>query len=503
MGGDHWFDDLARRVAGHSLSRRSMLAWTARLGLTVVGAGLVGRGSGIAGRDAGSADAVSAGPLAAPATCTVSDTYGVLNVTATASSTDPAAPMTFTHAFYAEVGSGYTMSTLTVTPGGAPGSARDDDVLVRLSTSSQADHVGTARATFGPRLTGAGVSHAQFSTDGRSGAGAVDGRGVTPVAVGTTVRAPGSADAGSGFVPSVQQGVTGLLRAVQTQPDGCAPDPTSSQPVATCTRCQLTCRGAWFDCSVGAVQSSLAAGVSAPSAYLGAASQTCDTALQQCMSTCKSGGACCPDFCQGDAACCQSAWGCCPPSPHSQQPWSQVWPTCPRCGTPPWPSSAPQSIDAGPTTTPVAGTPATGTPTQTSTATPSPTTPPSPTSTSATPTPTVGLCSPRPDIRVTTKPGGPSAPGTLLVTVSVTRSAAAPGNTLRQLRFLTIRNASVEIGNQVTSAGGFAVPTAAGTQQATFVVRRQAAGQSVTVPFSVVDDCGAWETFVGGGPAAF
>jgi hypothetical protein len=95
------------------------------------------------------------------------------------------------------------------------------------------------------------------------------------------------------------------------------------------------------------------------------------------------------------------------------------------------------------------------------------------------------------------------APGTLLVTVVASRTSAAPNNTLSQIQFKPAQNASVEIGGQAHPGGNFVQPIAPGTLQATFTVRRLTAGQASTVPFWVIDDCGAWQTFVGGGPAAF
>jgi spore coat protein U-like protein len=89
------------------------------------------------------------------------------------------------------------------------------------------------------------------------------------------------------------------------------------------------------------------------------------------------------------------------------------------------------------------------------------------------------------------------------VTVTVTRPAVAPNNTLAQLKFGAAQNATIEIGGQVRPNGSFTESFAPGTQQATFIVRRQTPGQPTTVPFTVVDDCGAWQTFVGGGPSAF
>jgi hypothetical protein len=115
------------------------------------------------------------------------------------------------------------------------------------------------------------------------------------------------------------------------------------------------------------------------------------------------------------------------------------------------------------------------------------------------PTPRPG-CSPRPPVAVVTQRG---APGTLQVTVSAARTSAAPNNTISQIQFKAAQNASVEIGGQAHPGGNFVQPIAPGTLQVTFTVRRLAAGQASTVPLWVVDDCGAWQTFVGGGPAAF
>lgn len=43
----------------------------------------------------------------------------------------------------------------------------------------------------------------------------------------------------------------------------------------------------------------------------------------------------------------------------------------------------------------------------------------------------------------------------------------------------------------------------AGATSYTFTVRRVTSGQGVQVPFTVVDACGSWPTFAGGGPTAF
>jgi len=54
------------------------------------------------------------------------------------------------------------------------------------------------------------------------------------------------------------------------------------------------------------------------------------------------------------------------------------------------------------------------------------------------------------------------------------------------------------------AGGNFTANLPAGSQQATFVVRRSPTNApSTTVPFTVMDDCGGWKSFVGGGANAF
>ena len=93
--------------------------------------------------------------------------------------------------------------------------------------------------------------------------------------------------------------------------------------------------------------------------------------------------------------------------------------------------------------------------------------------------------------------------GILNVTVTATRSDAAPNNTVRQIQFGPAVNATVEINSQSKPGGSFTATIPPGTQTATFVVRRSPPGAPTTVPFTVIDDCGGWSSFVGGGAGAF
>jgi hypothetical protein len=117
--------------------------------------------------------------------------------------------------------------------------------------------------------------------------------------------------------------------------------------------------------------------------------------------------------------------------------------------------------------------------------------------TTAQATPTiVPTCSPRPAVTVTTTPSG----GSLHVTVAASATANAR---LQTLGFGAATNALIDAGGQTGLTGGTTITLPPGTQQTTFTVRRAAPGQVTTVPLTITDSCGAWPTFVGGGPGAF
>jgi hypothetical protein len=101
-------------------------------------------------------------------------------------------------------------------------------------------------------------------------------------------------------------------------------------------------------------------------------------------------------------------------------------------------------------------------------------------------------CAPRPPI----VPNVTISDGALQVHVQSTNGFA-----LQQLRFGTVQNATVTMHGQAITSGQ-TVTLPAGTSSADLQVRRATAGQPTTVPFSVVDACGEWPTFVGGGAGA-
>jgi thermitase len=125
-----------------------------------------------------------------------------------------------------------------------------------------------------------------------------------------------------------------------------------------------------------------------------------------------------------------------------------------------------------------------GTPTTTPTVTPTVTPTPNLTPT-VTPTPTQVSCSPRPRVRIQATAAGP---GLLQVTVT------AGAGTIQRIDFAATTNAVVNVPNGQPRPGGFSITP--GQTQTTFTVQRSAPG-AATAPFTVVDGCGNWPTFVG------
>jgi hypothetical protein len=114
--------------------------------------------------------------------------------------------------------------------------------------------------------------------------------------------------------------------------------------------------------------------------------------------------------------------------------------------------------------------------------------------------PNMAVCQPRPPVLVSAVPG---SPGQLLVTVTAGTLPGTPANRLAALRFEPGSNALVDIGDQSGRTGGITVTLADRPRELRFAVRRARPGASTTVPFVVVDDCGEYRSFVGGGPGAF
>jgi hypothetical protein len=130
--------------------------------------------------------------------------------------------------------------------------------------------------------------------------------------------------------------------------------------------------------------------------------------------------------------------------------------------------------------------------------TPTPT--PAPTfAPTATPTPSIPVnCSPRPAFSLRSRT---TAPGVLEVTVTAGSVTGPTPNSLVSVRLGSVVNGTVDVNGYGQVGSGSMVRTASGSQQATLVVRRIAAG-ATTVPLFLTDGCGEWRTFVGIGANA-
>jgi YVTN family beta-propeller protein len=115
----------------------------------------------------------------------------------------------------------------------------------------------------------------------------------------------------------------------------------------------------------------------------------------------------------------------------------------------------------------------------------------------------VSDCSPRPPVQVTQSVGG----GKLAAHLQMSRlnlRDSQRSNALQSIRFGALQNAKVTLItlNGQAIASGQTVTLPPGTASLDFTVERAAPGQQTTVPFTVVDGCGEWSSFVGGGPSA-
>jgi hypothetical protein len=111
---------------------------------------------------------------------------------------------------------------------------------------------------------------------------------------------------------------------------------------------------------------------------------------------------------------------------------------------------------------------------------------------------TVGVnCSIRPNVTMAVTPGG----GRLLVTIT-----PGGGGSIRSVLVGSPGapvNALIDVGSQVGLTNPFTLFVPPGSRQTSFSIRRATPNLATTVPFTVIDDCGSWPTFAGGGPTAF
>jgi hypothetical protein len=106
-------------------------------------------------------------------------------------------------------------------------------------------------------------------------------------------------------------------------------------------------------------------------------------------------------------------------------------------------------------------------------------------------------CQPRPRVEATTAPNG----NKLQVRISSSPPGTQEPNPLQQIQFGELQNARVTLNGQpVEKNRSYDAPPNATAVDLT--VERIEAGRPTTVPLTVVDGCGDWKTFVGGGSAA-
>jgi hypothetical protein len=108
-----------------------------------------------------------------------------------------------------------------------------------------------------------------------------------------------------------------------------------------------------------------------------------------------------------------------------------------------------------------------------------------------------GPCGPRPRVVQTVTPSG----GTLQVHLASTLQNGGGSNSLSQVRVGTFQNATVTVNSQAVSSGQ-TITLPANAQTFDFTVAKVTAGQPAQVPFTVVDGCGDFPSFVGGGTGA-
>jgi hypothetical protein len=93
----------------------------------------------------------------------------------------------------------------------------------------------------------------------------------------------------------------------------------------------------------------------------------------------------------------------------------------------------------------------------------------------------------------------------LQTTLTARAQGCVPNNQLHALQFTRLANATVTFSapTPITVTGPTTVNLPSLPSSIVLTVFRVTAGQPTTVELVVTDSCGAWSTFVGGGPSAF
>jgi hypothetical protein len=87
--------------------------------------------------------------------------------------------------------------------------------------------------------------------------------------------------------------------------------------------------------------------------------------------------------------------------------------------------------------------------------------------------------------------------------LSTVLTAASSTLPITSVQFASDPNAQVDMAGLVGQMGPLTIQLPSASFAPTFYVRRSVAGASVMRPFTIVDGCGLWQTFVGGGAGGF
>jgi hypothetical protein len=108
-------------------------------------------------------------------------------------------------------------------------------------------------------------------------------------------------------------------------------------------------------------------------------------------------------------------------------------------------------------------------------------------------------CAPRPRVQVSPAPGG----GALRATFTAEPGSSVATNAIREIRIgQNAVNGLVDAHGRTGLRGGAVITFPSPVTSATLTVRRERPNEPTTVPLTIVDGCGEWTTFVGGGTSA-
>ena len=108
-------------------------------------------------------------------------------------------------------------------------------------------------------------------------------------------------------------------------------------------------------------------------------------------------------------------------------------------------------------------------------------------------------CAPRPSVVIAPVAGGDA----LQATFTAEPGTSVATNAIREIRIGQAQNGVVDGAGRTGLGSGAVITLSPAATSTTLTVRRVTPGQATTVPLVIVDGCGEWPTFVGGGPSAF